>query len=166
MLSDCNGELADFFNWRPPSLYPSLTASRSKGTRDPSFYDKLLAENLILRRVRNLPSLPMDIAGTVDRALNSISDRGIKLPTYSEKFPTESVQSFVLQTRPSAMQSETVCSRVLCTHNGRFLFKCCFSACITTYASKPSRLAECFMLDCHAEQNWVAPDYSHGFSQV
>ena len=99
-------ELTRFFNWRPASLYPSPTASQSKRTRDPSFYDKLLGENFILRRVRNLPSLPKDIAGTVDNVLNSISERGIELPPYSKKFPTESGRSFVLQTRPSAMKSE------------------------------------------------------------
>jgi len=101
-------ELTRFFNWRPASLYPSPspTASQSKRTRDPSFYDKLLGEKFILRRVRNLPSLPKDIAGTVDNVLNSISERGIELPPYSKKFPTESVRSFVLQTRPSAMKSE------------------------------------------------------------
>jgi hypothetical protein len=58
MLSDCNGKLTDFFNWRPPSLYPSLTASRSKGTRDPSFYDKLLAENLILHILKSFRPSP------------------------------------------------------------------------------------------------------------
>ena len=104
MSSDLENELTAFFNWRPASLHLSPTASQSP--RDPSFYDKLLAENFILRRVRNLPSLTKDIADTVDNALKSISDHGLELPPYSKKFPTESIRRFVLQTRSTAMKNE------------------------------------------------------------
>lgn len=106
MSSDLNDELTDFFNWRPARLYSSPKASQSKNTRKPSFYDKLLAENFILRRVRSLPSLPKDIEDAVDNALDAISKHKIKLPPYSEKFPTKYMRSFILETRTSAMQNE------------------------------------------------------------
>jgi len=108
MSSDLKDELTDFFNWRPPSLYASPTATESTGTRDPtlSFYNKLLAKNFILRRVRSLPSLPKDIEGTVDKSLDAISARNIKLPPYSEYFPTKSFRSHVRNARTLAMKNE------------------------------------------------------------
>ena len=108
MSSDLKDELTDFFDWRPTSLYASSTATQSKGTRDPStsFYDKLLAENFILRRVWRLPSLPKDIEGTVDNSLGRISALNIKLPPYSEKFPTKSFRSLILQTRVTEMKNK------------------------------------------------------------
>jgi hypothetical protein len=99
-------DLTDFFNWRPVSLYSTTTASQSKATREPSFYDKLLAQNLILRRVQHLPSLAKDIAGTVDDALETILDHGINLPLPSAGFPIQSFRSYVERARPAAMQNE------------------------------------------------------------
>jgi hypothetical protein len=101
-----SSDLTDFFNWRPVSLYPSTTATQTTASREPAFYDKLLAKNLILRRVRHLPSLAKDIAGTVDDALKTISDRGINLPSPSAGFPIQSLRSFVVKARSPAMQNE------------------------------------------------------------
>jgi len=100
MSSDLENELTAFFNWRPASLHPSPTVSQSKHTRD----HKLLAEKIILRRVRNLPSLQVtkDITDTVDNALKNISDHGLELPPYSEGFPIETIRHFVLRTRSTA----------------------------------------------------------------
>ncbi len=107
-LPDIDKELTDFFTWRPASfrLYLSPTTSESKASRDPPFYDKLLAEHLILRKVRHLPSLPMDIAGTVDDALKTISDNGKALPPLSAGFPIRSFRSFFENARPLVMQNE------------------------------------------------------------
>jgi hypothetical protein len=46
----------------------------------PSFYDKHLRKDLILKEVKSLSSLQQAIAGVVDRTLSSIQQRDISLP--------------------------------------------------------------------------------------
>ena len=100
--------LTDFFNWRPVRLHRSATASQSKASREPSFYDKQIAGNFILKRVRHLPSLAEDIAKTVDDALETISERGVNLPLphVSLGFPDQSFRSIVEMLQSSALQNE------------------------------------------------------------
>jgi len=68
--------------------------------------NRLSTQNLILRRVRHLPSLAKDIAGTVDDALEKISGRGINLPSLSAGFPIQFIRSYAERARPPAMQNE------------------------------------------------------------
>ena len=101
--------LIDFFNWKPASLYPSDIASKSETSRPPPFYDKLLTENLILRRVRHLPSLPKDIAKTVDDALEKNLNCGIDLPLPvcdAALFPDRMFRYIATRAQSSAMQNE------------------------------------------------------------
>ena len=85
---DILAELHDFFEWKPPVLELAPTASQSKASRKPSFYDKLLGEDFILHYVKHLPSLARDIADTADNALQFIKDRDIELPPAARQFPT------------------------------------------------------------------------------
>jgi hypothetical protein len=49
-------------------------------TRPASFYDKHLAETLVLKRVKLLDSLVDDLAGTVDKTIQDAYKKGLKLP--------------------------------------------------------------------------------------
>jgi hypothetical protein len=118
-----------------PVSIPAPQPAQSKGTRDPSFYDKLLADNFILRRVRSLPSLPKDIAGTVDRSLDAISALNINLPPFSEGFPTKSFRSHILKARPSAMKNEMSVAEFYGHTTAVFCVNVASVACITTFVS-------------------------------
>jgi hypothetical protein len=73
-------ELEALFNWNPPPFLLAADASKSKHSRTPSFYNKHLRDNLILKEVMLLPSLHQDIAGVVDLTLSEIRNKGIQLP--------------------------------------------------------------------------------------
>src|ERR1700733_13725720 len=50
-------------------------------TRPASFYDKHLAETLVLKHVKLVDSLVNDLAGTVDKTIKDICQKGIELPS-------------------------------------------------------------------------------------
>jgi hypothetical protein len=56
-----NPDVLDFLNWNPPPVVIGAHASRSTTRRPPAFYDKHLANGLILRYVRHMPNLPLDL---------------------------------------------------------------------------------------------------------
>lgn len=83
MASSIRQELHALFLWHPPALVPARKQSIS--TRPPGFYDKHLSDNLILRRVRLLPSLIEDLVKNVDSALAAASET---LPPVEHLLPT------------------------------------------------------------------------------
>jgi hypothetical protein len=99
-------ELEALFKWNPPRLELAVDASKSKYSRPPSFYDKHLSENLILKEVKVLRSLQQAIADVVDRTLSSIQQNNIALPpakiTANGDFVTEDKRRHVdyLENRP------------------------------------------------------------------
>jgi hypothetical protein len=71
----------------PPTSIPgptrTATNNRSRmntGTRPASFYDKHLADKLILKHVKVLDTLVVDLAGTVDKAIKDAYQKDIQLP--------------------------------------------------------------------------------------
>jgi hypothetical protein len=73
----------------PPttSMPRSTTTGRSpqkfnKSTRPAYFYDKHLAQTLVLKHVKLLDSLVDDLAGTVDKTIKDMSEKGIELPSH------------------------------------------------------------------------------------
>ena len=90
LSEEVHRELDAIFHWNPDRLYSarsmlpregrarkatgtSKTTSKATGTREPSFYDRHLSDNLILRNVKRLPSLVPDLANNVDRVLRAAS---------------------------------------------------------------------------------------------
>jgi hypothetical protein len=71
----------------PPTSIPgptrTATNNRSRmntGTRPASFYDKHLADKLVLKHVKVLDTLVVDLAGTVEKAIKDAYQKGIQLP--------------------------------------------------------------------------------------
>ena len=70
-FSEIRQELEALFSWNPPRLVPAPLPPGEKpstSTRLPAFYDKHFSDDLILRRVKRLPSLVQDLAKNVDDA--------------------------------------------------------------------------------------------------
>jgi hypothetical protein len=72
----------------PPTTIPgpanTTTNNRQRmntGTRPASFYDKHLADKLVLKRVKVLDTLAVDLAETVDKAIKDAYKNGIQLPS-------------------------------------------------------------------------------------
>jgi hypothetical protein len=64
-----------------PTANTSLTARPNQNTRPASFYDKHLADHLILMHVRRLDSLVGSLVGTVDKAIKDAYLKGPLPPT-------------------------------------------------------------------------------------
>jgi hypothetical protein len=113
-------ELEALFKSNPPRLED---ASKSKHSRLPSFYDKHLRENVILKQVKMLPSLQQAIAGVVDRTLSSILQR---LPpaktTENGDFVTETKRYLVDTMKNQPMRNERSVANLYCEllRYGRF----------------------------------------------
>ena len=80
-------ELKALLGWNPPKLTLGADGSKSKATRKPSFYDKHLADGLILKHVKSLPTLLTAIANVVDTKLRDMRARRLPLPPHAG-FPT------------------------------------------------------------------------------
>ncbi|KAK2463017.1 hypothetical protein APHAL10511_004974, partial [Amanita phalloides] len=67
-------EIQALFNWNPPPLkLLERQTRRSTTSRGPSFYDRHLSDNLVLKRVVRFPSLVTQLATNVDDALAAAS---------------------------------------------------------------------------------------------
>jgi hypothetical protein len=72
----------------PPTTIPGRTTTAlstakriNQYTRPASFYDKHLAESLVLKHVKLVESLVDNLAGTVDKTIKDAYQKGIKLPS-------------------------------------------------------------------------------------
>ncbi|KAF8808131.1 hypothetical protein BYT27DRAFT_7211721 [Phlegmacium glaucopus] len=64
-------EINALFSWNPPRLIPDLNKKKSSTVTCPSsFYDKHFSSDLVLKRVKRLPSLVTDLAKNVDTTLD------------------------------------------------------------------------------------------------
>jgi hypothetical protein len=73
---------------------PTNTATKNRsrvntGTRPASFYDKHLADKLVLKRVKLLETLVVDLTGTVDKAIRDAYKKGIHLPSRLGRLQTQ-----------------------------------------------------------------------------
>jgi hypothetical protein len=100
-------ELEALFSWNPPKLTLGVDGSKSKATRKPSFYDKHLADGLILKHVKSLPTLLTAIANVVDTKLQDMQARNLPLPSL-DCFPTLEKRMFNLST--TVMKNESTVS--------------------------------------------------------
>jgi hypothetical protein len=102
-------ELDALLNWNPPLLKLSHDASKSKGSRGASFYDKHLSDSLILKEVISLPSLLKEIAGVVDSTISEIRTKGIQLPPKhpDDLFCTKGHRRKVDRSKNQPMRNET-----------------------------------------------------------
>jgi hypothetical protein len=64
-------EIHKLFSWNPPTLFLDTTKPPSTTTRRPSFFDKHISEDLVLKSVKKLPSLVQDLVRNVDTALTA-----------------------------------------------------------------------------------------------
>jgi len=100
-------ELEPLFSWNPPKLTFGVDGSKSKATRKPSFYDKHLADGLILKHVKSLPTLLTAIANVVGTKLQDMQARNLPLPSL-DCFPTLEKRMFNLST--TVMKNESTVS--------------------------------------------------------
>ncbi len=64
-------EIHKLFSWNPPALVLDTTRKPSTATRPPSFFDKHISEDLVLKTVQRLPSVVQDLVRNVDTALTA-----------------------------------------------------------------------------------------------
>ena len=64
-------EIHKLFSWNPSTLVLDTTRQRSTATRRPSFFDKHITNDLVLKSVKRLPSVVQDLVGNVDTALTA-----------------------------------------------------------------------------------------------
>ncbi|KAF9518757.1 hypothetical protein BS47DRAFT_194993 [Hydnum rufescens UP504] len=73
-LSEVRQEIDALFAWNPPvirAIASPFSKRPSTGTHPPAFYDKHLAQQLVLKQVKRLPSLVQQLAANVDKALGN-----------------------------------------------------------------------------------------------
>src|ERR1700722_2589844 len=76
-------DLQSLLDWNPPELQMMKHeegGTAAWGSRKPSFYDKHLTDQLILKRIQYHPDLATQIAGTVDEAIQTALANGGTLP--------------------------------------------------------------------------------------
>ena len=78
-------DLKALLDWVPMPLTKSPEGSASQASRKPSFYDKHLADHVVLKHVKLMDSLVHDIASNVDNILDTVRRNEDILPPYAEE---------------------------------------------------------------------------------
>jgi hypothetical protein len=73
----------------PTNIGTNNRSRMNTGTRPASFYDKHLADKLVLKRVKFLETLVVDLADTVDKAIHDAYHKGFQLPLGQGRLQTQ-----------------------------------------------------------------------------
>jgi len=96
-------ELNDLFSWNPPLLYFDPQKTKSTASRQPTYFDKHLSDDLILKRVVHVPSLVRNLAEIVDLALEKAKP---SLPPSTKHFITAEQRDDIVGRRGTQVRSE------------------------------------------------------------